>query len=287
MRSSCLIFITGFCLVFAAACGDDDGGGTGGVAGGTGGAGGGTGGAGGGGTGGAPGGALTGDFRAYNSLLPVDTACETPDLSSVPGANLTGIADKCILETMTGSLTVTDTGGGNVAVTGTYDLMFTINATIMLGAQTATVDIETMSQTALTGTGVGSATDGGSITLDMLAAPKAAFNLDAAATGNVNCAAEAAGTDLSSVICPMAGLVAGDNTLPLPGDPNGRTFPVLNFSEDGGELIVVMGDGATNANGWFLVNPAPLSGNGTQFGTLTGPVTVEGTGGTGGSGGAP
>ena len=281
MRSSCLIFITGFCLVFAAACGDDDGGGPGGTGGG--GVGGGTGGAGGG-TGGAPGGPLTGDFRAYNSLLPVDTACLTPDLSSVPGANLTGIADKCIFETMTGSLTVTDTGGGTVAVTGAYNLMFTINATVMLGAQTVLVDIVTMSRTDLTGTGVGSATDGGSVTLDVLTAP---FNLDAAATGNVNCAAEAAGTDLSSVICPMAGLVAGDNTLPLPGDPNGRTWPVLNFSEDGGELIVVMGDGATNANGWFLVNPAPLSGNGTQFGTLTGPVTVEGTGGTGGSGGAP
>jgi hypothetical protein len=176
---------------------------------------------------------------------------------------------------MTGSLTVTDTGGGTVAVTGAYNLNFTIDVTVMVGAQEAAVNIVTMSQTDLTGTGVGSATDGGSVVLDMLAAPKNAFNLDSTASGNVNCVVTAAGTDISDAICPMAGLVGGDNMLPLPGDPNGRLWPDLNFSEDGGELIVVMGEGAINATGWFLVNPAPLSGNGTQFGTLTGPVTVE------------
>ena len=65
-----------------------------------------------------------------------------------------------------------------------------------------------------------------------------------------------------------------------------RFWPVLNFSEVGGDLNVQMGDGPSNANGWFISNPEPQANPGTQFVTLTGPVTVDGAGGTGGSGGS-
>jgi len=288
MRSPYLIFVAAFCLVFAAACSDDSNGGaagSGGTAGtgGTGGGGGGEGGAGGGegGAGGAPpSGSLGGQFRAYVSLLGDTAACATPDLSTVDGSTVTSGDQKCQIVTppdVSGSMTITDMGGGSYAVTAVQDLQFTVVAEVMIPdlQLTATATIESSSTTTLTGTGMGSATDGGSINLTPLAAPLDAFNMNAALEGNVNCSVIASVGDLSALVCPEIGLMGGDNPVPLPGDPGARLLPVLNFAADGDDLVVTMGGGVSNADAWYIVNPAPMAGNGTQFATLTGPVTVN------------
>jgi len=280
MRSPYLIFVAAFCLVFAAACSDDSSGGAAG-SGGTGG--GGEGGAGGGegGAGGAPpSGTLGGEFRAYVSLLGDTPACATPDLSTVDGSTVTSGDQKCqivIPPDVSGSMTITDMGSGSYAITAVQDLQFTVVAEVMIPdlQLTATATIESSSTTTLTGTGTGSAADGGMITLDALAGDLSAFNMNATLEGNVNCSVVASVGDLSALVCPEIGLMGGDNPVPLPMDPGARLLPVLNFAADGDDLVVTMGGGASNADAWYIVNPAPMAGNGTQFATLTGPVTVN------------
>jgi len=94
------------------------------------------------------------------------------------------------------------------------------------------------------------------------------FNVNAAATGNVNCKATNTTTmaDVSDQICPLANLQGGDNSVPLPGDPGMRTFPPLTVGADTFEL----GSGPADPTGWYLSNPAPLGGNGTQWVGLAG-----------------
>jgi hypothetical protein len=58
--------------------------------------------------------------------------------------------------------------------------------------------------------------------------------------------------------------------LPFPDDPGARLWPDLNFFDVAGELNVRMGSGSSNADGRFTTNV-----DGTQFGTLEGPVTVQ------------
>jgi hypothetical protein len=284
MRSPYLIFVAAFCLVFAAACSDDSSGGAAGSGGGgEGGAGGGgEGGAGGGegGAGGAPPSAdLGGEFRAFSGLLGVDAACAMPLLTAVPGSTIDEVSSNCIIATppdVSGSMTITDMGDGNYDITAVYDLKFTISAEVMVGALGLTATIESESTTTLTGTGTGSAAAGGSITLDALDGDLSAFNMNSEATGNVNCSAIAdGGADASTVVCPMIPLMPGANPIPLPGDPGAKLLPVLNFADVGGELIIEMGDGPEDASGWYISNPAPMPGNGTQFLTLTGKVEVN------------
>jgi hypothetical protein len=97
------------------------------------------------------------------------------------------------------------------------------------------------------------------------------FNINAAATGNVNCQATntSTGADVSTGVCPLANLAAGNNSVPLPGDPGTRTFPPLTIGADTFEL----GAGPADASGWYLSNPAPLAGNGTQWVALAGEQT--------------
>jgi hypothetical protein len=113
--------------------------------------------------------ALGGEFRAFNPLLPPDTACEQPNLSLVPGANLTGISSKCVIvfaPDVGGSLTFTNTGGQNWDVDGNVALEFTIDAVIP--APPARVLVVTSSDTPYSGTGTGTVSDGGTIAMNTL-----------------------------------------------------------------------------------------------------------------------
>ena len=210
-------------------------------------------------------------FKPYNSLLDVTTGsgdpttdCAVPDLSGNLGANLTGITGKCIIilpPDVTGSITLEETSTGVFSVTGTQDLVFTIDVTI--AAVAAQVVIVTNSSTAFSGTGTGALP--GTITLDPLTAP---FNINAAATGITNCTATnlATGADVSAAICPLAGLTGGDNALPFPGDPGQRTWSPIVTTATSFQL----GGGPSAADGYYLSNPAPLAGNGTQWVALSG-----------------
>ena len=276
---------------------------------------GGTGGAGGGGMGGAGGMAecatsdfcqnLTGGtlfdfsgsvFKPYSSLLDETTGtgdfrtdCAAPDLSNNPGANLTNIAAKCVLINPPGvcgcmQFDETSPGSGIYDVTGEQTLEFVIDVTITSVA--AQVVITTNSVTTFTGTGSGALP--GMITMEPLTAP---FDVNAAAIGKVNCKATSTGNgaDISDAVCPLANLMGGDNSVPLPGDPGQRTFPPITVGADTFEL----GSGPADPTGWYLSNPAPLAGNGTQWVALAGALEDGGgggggggTGGTGGAGGA-
>ena len=210
-------------------------------------------------------------FKPYNSLLPELTGtgdpatdCAVPDLSGNAGANLTGIDTKCLilsLPDVSGCMQFEETGSGDFDVTGEQTLSFVIDVTVAsVGAR---VIITTDSVTTFAGTGTGALP--GTITLDDLGG---GFNINAAATGNVNCQATntVTGDDVSAGICPLANLMGGDNSVPLPGDPGTRTFPDLTVTDTDFEL----GGGSANADGWYLVNPAPLAGNGTQWAALSG-----------------
>jgi len=289
-----LVVVLGVALG-AMGCGDDDGGtaGTGGT-----GATGGTGGAGG--TGGTGGMAACGDptggplfdlsaavFKPYNSLLPEMTGsgnfltdCAAPDLTGNPGANLTGIDTQCLILTppdISGCMQFEETSAGVFDVTGEQTLSFVIDITVP--APAAQVIITTNSVTAFSGTATGSLP--GTITMDDLM--MGTGNVVAAATGIVNCQALDPGTgaDISAGVCPLANLDAGDNTVPLPGDPGSRTFPPITVGADTFEL----GAGPADPTGWYLVNPSPLAGNGTQWAAFAGVLTNAGTGGAGGAGG--
>jgi hypothetical protein len=213
-------------------------------------------------------------FKPYNSLLPDITGsgdpatdCAVPDLSGNPGANLTGITTKCLIITdpdIAGSMTFEETTPGNFNVTGVQDLSFVIDVTIE--AFGANVNINTNSSTEFTGTGTGTfpgtitLTDGGD-----------GFNVDAAATGQVVCTATnlVTGDDVSCVLCGLANLQCeadGGNPVPLPGDPGRRTFPPIEVGEGDFQLQ----GGASATTGWYLSNPAPLAGNGTQWVSLSG-----------------
>jgi hypothetical protein len=210
-------------------------------------------------------------FKPYNSLLDETTGsgdpatdCAVPDLSGNLGANLTGITGKCIIilpPDVSGSLVLDETSDGVFSVTGTQDLVFTIDVTI--AAVAAQVVIVTNSSTAFSGTGTGALP--GTITLDPLTAP---FNINAAATGITNCTATnlATGADVSTAICPLAGLTGGDNALPFPGDPGQRTWSPIVTTATSFQL----GGGPSAADGYYLSNPAPLAGNGTQWVALSG-----------------
>jgi hypothetical protein len=205
-------------------------------------------------------------FKPYNGLLDETTGsgdpytdCAVPDLAGNPGANLTGITGKCILivpPDIQGFMVLNETSAGNFDVTIQQDLVFVIDVTI--AAVNANVNIVTDSSTRLTNTGTGA--NPGTITLTPLTAP---FNINAAATGLTVCTATntATGDDVSDAICPLAGLMGGDNPLPFEGDPFMRTMPPINTTDTGFQ----MGGGPADATGWYLSNPAPLAGNGTQW----------------------
>jgi hypothetical protein len=210
-------------------------------------------------------------FKPYNSLLDENTGsgdpatdCAVPDLSGNPGANLTGIGTKCLIiepPGISGTMTFEETSPGNFDVTGEQALSFVIDVTVT--AVNARVVITTNSVTTLTGTGTGALP--GTITLDSVGG---GFNINAAATGNANCQATNTATmmDVSAFVCPLANLQGGDNPVPLPGDPGTRTFPPLTVTASDFQL----GGGAAAASGWYLSNPAPLAGNGTQWVALSG-----------------
>ena len=210
-------------------------------------------------------------FKPYNSLLDDNTGsgdpatdCAVPDLSGNSGANLTGIIDKCLIISppdIIGCMQFEETSTGNFDVTGEQTLSFVIDVTV--AAVSAQVVITTDSVTTFTATGTGALP--GTITLDDLGD---GFNMNAAASGNVNCQATNTNTgeDLSAVVCPLANLMGGDNSVPLPGDPGTRTFPPLTVTDTDFQL----GGGSADAGGWYLVNPAPLAGNGTQWAVLSG-----------------
>jgi hypothetical protein len=225
-------------------------------------------------------------FKPYNSLLDPTTGtgdfrtdCAVPDLSGNLGANLTGITEKCIPigpPGVCGCMQFDETSSSNFDVTGEQTLEFVIDVSI--ASVFARVVITTNSVTTFTGTGSGSLP--GTLTMDPLTAP---FNVNAAATGNVNCKATNldTGADVSDDVCPLANLMGGDNPVPLPGDPGMRTFPPLTIGADTFEL----GSGPADPTGWYLSNPAPLAGNGTQWVALAGALEDGGGGGTGGTGG--
>jgi hypothetical protein len=75
--------------------------------------------------------------------------------------------------------------------------------------------------------------------------------------------------DVSETVCPLANLQAGINLTPLPADPLTRTWPIIAFS-GAGKLNMGMDGGPAVPGGWYLNNPAPMAGNGTQFVALTG-----------------
>ena len=250
-------------------------GGSGGTAGGGGGGGGGAGGTGG--TGGMEacgdpnGGPLfefsRSEFRPFNSLLEPDPDCTDPSLSGNPGANLTGIDDKCLIvepPNVSGCLQFEETSPGNFDATGEQTLSFVID--VIIASVAARVEITTNSVTSFAGTSTGALP--GTITMDDLGD---GFNINAAATGTVNCKATNTTTnaDVSDQICPLANFAPGDNTVPLPGDPGKRAFPTIEVGADSFEL----GAGPGNASGWYLVNPAPLASNGTQWAALSGDRT--------------
>jgi hypothetical protein len=292
--------------------------------------------------------ALGGEFRAYNSLLaPANptTECTQPNLSLVPGANLTGILSQCVKATppdVSGNLTLTNTGANNWDVDGVLDLDFVIAASIE--SVNAEVNIVTSSSTPLNGTGTGTVSDGGTITMDALnpfynvrtgtkclcdeiagvpqacgpaeggecpvdgqlcAKPRAGeFFPGACATGTVFCEAFnnlgvgtacttpadcpqtdptamppvtqtcTGGTcdpvDVSVAVCPLANLDGGINLTPLPADPLQRAWPTTLTFSGAGKLNMQMDGGPSVPAGWYLNNPTPMAGNGTQFVTLTG-----------------
>jgi len=186
------------------------------------------------------------------------------------------ILRKVFEEAVCGCMHFEETSAGNFDVTGEQTLEFVIDVTVT--SVNARVVITTNSVTKFTGTGSGALP--GSITMNPLTAP---FNVNAAATGNVNCQATntSSGADVSAAVCPLANLQGGDNSVPLPGDPGMRTFPPLTTGADTFEL----GSGPADPTGWYLSNPAPLGGNGTQWVALAGAPLEDGGGGTGGTGG--
>jgi hypothetical protein len=209
-------------------------------------------------------------FKPYNSLLAAntgtgvyDTDCAVPDLSGNLGANLTGITDNCLIiepPDISGCILFEETSPGNFDVTGEQALSFTVDVEI---AAVFRVEITNNSVITFSGTGTGALP--GTIALDLITMP---FNINAVASGITNCKATNTATmeDVSDSICPLAGLMGGDNALPFPGDPGMRTFPPLTIGADTFEL----GAGPADPSGWYLSNPAPLAGNGTQWVALAG-----------------
>jgi hypothetical protein len=233
-----------------------------------------------------------------------DEDCNNPNLTAAPSNNLTGINTKCLIiqsPDVSGSMSFEDTGGGNFNVTGVQDLLFTIDVTIP--AVSARVIINTDSSTVFTGTATGALP--GTITMDPLTAPFnvnaaatgvancQALNqlfIGSACTVDTDCPFGGAcndpidpldppcgqicggatlgclPTDVSVQVCPLANLQAGDNPVPLPGDPGMRTFPPITV----GAATFELGAGAADPTGWYLSNPPNMAGNGTQWVALAG-----------------
>jgi hypothetical protein len=214
-----------------------------------------------------------------------------PALSGVPGASLTGIEDQCTIVSgepdITGSMVVTERATADVwDMLMTQNLLFTIELQIAFGPITANAIIQTDSQTVIDG--VADGTVPGSLDFrefdkDIIIPPATdpttfTYNVNAAADGTVFCCADTntppdcspptygnAAIVLCGAVPPLA---PGNNSLPLTGDPGARTFPLMTLNGSW-----QFGDGAPNINGWYLVNPRPLAGNGTQFAALAGVQT--------------
>jgi len=205
--------------------------------------------------------------------------CFVPNLGPRSDSNLTGIEEKCVIKSapdVSGTMVLTAAGTDVWDVEITQNLMFAIETTVALGPIQVNVEIPTNSTTVLTGTADGPVP--GTIVLRDLADPT--FNINASATGTVFCCASSfsppvcdspVGGDFGPSVCPLANLAVGPNTLPLPGDPNARTLPAINANG-----AWDLGGGSSVASGWYLVNPSPLAGNGTQFAALGGVQTSPG-----------
>jgi hypothetical protein len=197
-----------------------------------------------------------------------------PNLGPRADSNLTGIEEKCVIKSapdVSGTMVLTDMTNDVWGVEITQNLMFAIETTVV--ALGVNVLIPTNSTTVLTGTADGQLP--GTITLRDLVDPT--FNVNASATGTVFCCASSmsppvcdnpVGGDFGATICPLANLAVGPNTLPLPGDPGARTLPPINANGTWD-----LGGGSSVDTGWYLVNPRPLAGNGTQFAALGGVQT--------------
>jgi hypothetical protein len=185
-------------------------------------------------------------FRAYNSLLANVDACLIPDLF--------GGSRKCVEKSaqdippaVQGGVTFTDDGGGNWSVALQQDLVFEINAAIA----GATVDITTESQNTLNGTGTGDVADSSAVTMDALAAPDDAFNMQVtASSGTVFCAAwnrifQGAIVPCDSTTnCPDPQVPCGDCPL-FAATSGGQTCGFLNADEcDPTEMSDVICDAA-------------------------------------------
>jgi hypothetical protein len=198
----------------------------------------------------------------------------------VPGSTIgsgTGIDTQCIATPgISGQLTLDDDEAGNVTMNGTLGLMFTIDAIVDLSAPACTLILQavisTDSSNTIDGSGTGSVSDGGSVTLADLGGANAGFNVEYASTGNVTCAAEPPG--FAGTVCNLAGgLAVGDNSLPLQGDPGVRFWPVLTFQDNqpaDGKLEMQYATGPTTIAGWALNNPPDLANGGSQFIATTG-----------------
>jgi hypothetical protein len=191
--------------------------------------------------------------------------CFVPDLRAVPDASLTNQETKCLIlpaPAVAGFISFDETSPGNFDVFAVQFLDFVIDVTLdFLSAQ---VVVTTMSRTEITGTATGAIP--GVITLDLLADP---FNVNTMGSGNVNCTATDLddGSDVSTGVCPLAGLpLGGDNPVPLPGDPGMRTIPPITIGAASFEL----GTGNASATGYYLSNPADLANDGSQFIALAG-----------------
>jgi hypothetical protein len=204
-----------------------------------------------------------------------------PALSGVPGASLTGIETQCTIVSgepeITGSMVVTERATADVwDMTMTQNLLFTIELQIPFGPITANAIIQTDSTTVIDG--VADGTVPGSLDFREFMVGANTFNVNAAATGNVFCCADTntppdcsppSYGDAAATLCgAVPPLAPGNNSLPLTGDPGARTFPLMTLNGSW-----QFGDGAPNINGWYLVNPRPLAGNGTQFAALAGVQT--------------
>ena len=169
-----------------------------------------------------------------------------------------------------------DDSGSPIAMTGSFELDFAIDATVDLSepacATILNVVIATSSVNAVSGSGTGSVSDGGSVTLADLGGANTGFNVNYTSTGTVTC--EGLPASFAATVCNLAGgLAVGDNPLPLPGDPGVRFWPVVTFQDVApadGKLEMQYATGPTTVDGWAMNNPPALNSPGTQFIATTG-----------------
>lgn len=193
-------------------------------------------------------------FRHYNNFSSPKPECLPPDLSANPGAELTGIEDRCFIETLpnAGTLSFQKLSGDEWQVSGTE--------VWAMPSPTGTILID--STVSFSGTGTGSIEEGGQIVLDPIVGSD---NILAFETGTLECSA-------ANTICNLVGYDQGPVALPLPGDPGRRALPPFTFSSPspGAPLELALAGGATDPNGWYLRNPAPMPYAGTEWASLAG-----------------